>query len=198
MQEPVSELWWATHSHCRCLMDTRNVLSTAPHQMWSIKDALFQAKDASSMTRGCCVPPWTDRFVSVVSRLSHWAECQISNMTGNLRKMGCTPGRLRCTNVQMGPWWKSWKGDLWVARGGYPCCLCQHLLPCVSPEAAGCSVLASLSSSPMWTIFRDILPSFCCGKIQQQKWFPHLKTNSSNEDKCDFSFIHSKHELLHN
>lgn len=126
------------HSHCRCLKDTCHVLSC------SISSELLLKRTGSVMTRDRCVSPWTDGCVSIISRLSHRTECQISNMTGNHGKRGlclwphgCTSGRLRCI-AQMSPverWWKSWKGDLWVARG-YSCCFSQHLLPCVSPEAA--------------------------------------------------------------
>lgn len=179
------------HSHGSCLKDACLVLSC------SISSDVLWKRTGSSMTKDCCVSPWTDGCVSIISRLSHRTECQISNMTGNHRKKGlcqphgCTSGRC---SVQMGPVerWKEMKR--WSLSGHR-----RLLLLLTSASASpclprGCSVLACLSnSSPTWALFHYILPSFCCGKIQQQKCFPHFKTNDNNEDKCDFSYIHSKH-----
>lgn len=65
-------------------------------------------------------------------------------------------------------------------------------------------LLAALS----WPLLAPVLP---CGqfsmifylvsaveKYSSKNGFPISKQITSNEDKCDFSSIHSKHELLHN
>lgn len=66
------------HSLCgRCLRNMCYVLSCC------ISSGVFQRRTSSSMTRDCCVSPWTARCASVTCSLGHRTECLTNNFMGD-------------------------------------------------------------------------------------------------------------------